>query len=46
MKLAEPTHKARERFEEMRRTGDVTLTSVLVCVGILLFAILRKYFEG
>jgi hypothetical protein len=37
--------RLRERFEEERRTGDVTITSVVVCVAILLLAILKKYFE-
>ena len=32
-----------ERFQEQRRTGDVTWLSVAVCAGIVLLAVWNTY---
>ena len=38
-----PEKGKRNPLEEPRRTGEVSLTSILVCVGILAFAIVNQY---
>ena len=41
--LARPLRRVRERDDQLPRTGDITPLSVLVCVGILLYAVVKSY---